>query len=307
MKKIKIEILFLILIFLLTNTLAVLAANEYKIYSNTEQIYFEINSPESINKIDDIIIDIYFNKDQEKYQNKDIYIKTSDLINKKGVIIPAKLLNITLINNISFWQGESNKALIKNNEEKVAFNLKLSNYISYYPPGEYRGNIIIGDSIYNIPIYLKLNAFAEVDIDKTRVHFTLDKPAEFSSNKEEIEIQVKTNLENWEVKLEFLKGMIHEDGDFNFPLENILYSKNNKNKVKKMINQNKRANNLISPQYISFNSFENNIRKNSSIANSKRGNYNLKLTLWADIRENWNCVKAGEYNGEIYLTFIENN
>ena len=60
-------------------------------------------------------------------------------------------------------------------------------------------------------------------------------------------------------------------------------------------NQNNKNISLDNPQYFNLNYFD-----------KKAGNYNLKLNIWADIRENWNCAMAGEYTGEIYFTFINN-
>ena len=297
-------ILFLILIIFLSNYSL---ANSYKIYTNTDEISFEINSPENRIKSNEIIVELYFDDKNKNNIKNNIFLQTSDLIDKKGNIIPAKNFKINLSNNKFSYKNLTNKVIIKKNEGKITFCVELDQSTSYYPPGEYRGNLIIGDRIYVIPIFLKINTFAQLDINRTNIRFKLDNPAQSISNKEEIEIFVKTNLENWDVKLEFSEGLIHEDGKFSFPLENILCSENRNQNIKKVNKENLKINSLVNPQFINFNSFEKIDLNKIDNSLSNNGNYNLKLSLWADIRNNWNCAKAGEYTGMIYLTFIDNN
>ena len=287
MKKIVvIVILVLFLIFIISdNSLA----GEYKIYTNTDQIYFEITSPENDIRSNDISVEIYNNK--ENKLKKELFLHCSDLIDKEGNIISANELNINILNN-QYSSKTYNKVLLNKYEGEILFNLILSQAASYYPPGEYRGNLSIGNGIYNIPIIVKINTFAQLFINKDIIHFNLSKPAENISNKEEIEIYVNTNLENWEVAVELSEKVIHENGICSFPLENLLYRKVNKYQNKKIISNT----NLKNIQNFSSNSFNNN-----------RGNYSLKLDIWADIRDNWNRVLAGEYTGKIYVTFISND
>ena len=286
MKKSVIIILVLYIIVLYSG---ISMADEYKIYTNTDQIYFEITSLEKNIKSNEIRIEIYKNKDNKI--KKQLFIQCTDLMDKEGNIIPAKKLNIRFLNNINYSRV-NNKILLNKYEGEILFNIGLDQTTSSYPPGEYRGNLSIGDGIYNIPIILKINTFAQLFINKDIIHFNLSKPAANISNKEEIEIYVNTNLENWEVAVEFSEKIIHENGICSFPLENLLYRKGNKYQNKKKISNT----NLENIQNFSSNSFNNN-----------RGNYSLKLDIWADIRDNWNRVLAGEYTGKIYVTFISND
>jgi len=287
MKKIVvIVILVLFLIFIISdNSLA----GEYKIYTNTDQIYFEITSPENDIRSNDISVEIYNNK--ENKLKKELFLHCSDLIDKEGNIISANELNINILNN-QYSSKTYNKVLLNKYEGEILFNLILSQAASYYPPGEYHGNLIIGDGIYNLPIFLKISPFAQVSVNKEKVHFNLLKPAQNISNKEVIEINVDTNLENWNLKLEFPQGIVHEDGKCSFPLEQIICNKVDYN---------------LENQNVNYNNFENPQLLNVTYFDKKVGKYNLKLNIWADIRDDWNCVLAGEYTGEIYFTFINNN
>lgn len=290
-------ILFFMIILLSTGSFA----NEYKTYINADEIYFEINSPEKRIRSNEIILEIYFNSKDNKVK-RELFFRVTDLISSEREVIPAGSLSVNYLNKKSSFNNQNSKVLINKEEGQIYFSLELDPVISYKPPGEYRGNLAIGDGIYNIPISLKINPFAELLVNKNNINFNLIKPADNISNKEELEINVATNLEDWEVKFEFPQGMVHEDGVCKFPLENLLYSE----AANFSKSANIKNNNLETVRFFSFRDFEKNKNVNNNL-NKKQGNYNLKLNIWADIRDNWNCALAGEYNGEIIVTFINNN
>ena len=288
MNKSGIIIMILIMIFLFSINSQ---ATGYKIYTNTNEIYYEIFSPDNKIKNNEIIIDIFSNNNEKNIKEK-IYFEVSDLLDQKGNIIPAKEVNINFLKKQSTLETHKNKVIINNLDGKISCSIEFDSSVSYFPPGEYRGNLIIGKGLYYIPILLKINPFAQLYINKENINFNLRKPAQDISNEEEIEIDVNTNLENWEVKFEVPQGIIHEDGVCSFPLENLLFRQINDLQSEKNITENS----LENVQIFSVDKFNNN-----------KGKYNLKLNIWADIRDNWNCALAGEYKGKIYLTFINKN
>ncbi|MFW6025169.1 MAG: hypothetical protein ACOCRX_02395 [Candidatus Woesearchaeota archaeon] len=281
------KIIFFIIIFNFIILISFNAfAGDFNISSNTTEIEFYISSPDKIPCSEDILLSIYPENIKNKNRIEKIFIELSDLVNDNGEIIP------------------SNELKIINNKE-LNFNISVKKSIAYYPPGNYKGRLLIANGIYSIPIFIEIKPFAYLDINKDKIFFNLDKPATHLSNKEKIKLNVETNLKNWELIMEFPDGFIHEDQSSRFPLENIFYSREkNIKRDSDILKANFKTNPIISIESFNYLSYKDN----SILSNkNKAGHYYLDLYLWADIKENWNRVKAGEYIGEIYFTFINKN